>query len=392
MLRLSLFLIFFSISVLNCNEYLDECSDIYFNFYKEIVSPVKSSVSHCQFEPSCSGFAKESIKEYGFPVGILLTADRLIRCSGGTADKNHYPYKNRKFIDYAQMNFIFGKGGMHNASFSYIPENKQIYIDSTFLFPFSLYKKQKYSLSSLEIERILFLSDNDSNIITKSNLLLSLNEFLNSHNINSLNYLENIEQIEDIDLKRKYFHLKYLILDYHNLNTYNINICDTFSVYFDKEELAKLKIYSCYRNQEDVNYIDSIITKENFDSKEEIRTFILNTINKKVKSPFVAGMLSAIIPGTGYFYTGQYKEGISAFLINSLLGIGIYSLFTNDNTGSGILTSLVAFPFYLGNIVGAANSAEVENELLLKNNTLLLRKNLNIDFYFNLDNLDYLWE
>lgn len=392
MLKLSLILFFFSFSALNCNDYLNECSDIFFDFYKKTVSPVKSSVSHCQFEPSCSRFAKESVKEYGFPIGVMLTADRLIRCSGGDADRWHYPYKNRKFIDYPQMNYIFGEGGMHNTSFFYIPENKQIYIDSIFLFPFSLYKKQQYSLASLEIERILFNFNSDSSILAKSYLLLSLNEFLNSHSFNSLSYLENFEQIKDIELKRKCFHLKYLILDYNNLNNYNINICDSYSSYFDKKELTKLKIYSSYRNHADANYIDSLIMNGDVDLKEETISFIENTVNKKVKSPLIAGILSAVIPGTGYFYVGQFKEGISAFLINSLLGIGIYSLFNNNNTGSGILTSLVAFPFYLGNIVGAANSAEIENELFFTNNTLLLRKYLNIEFYFNLGNLDYLWE
>ncbi len=42
----------------------------------------------CQFLPSCSHFGMGCIQEYGFVRGIMLTADRLIRCNGSRS--NHY--------------------------------------------------------------------------------------------------------------------------------------------------------------------------------------------------------------------------------------------------------------------------------------------------------------
>lgn len=42
----------------------------------------------CNFSPSCSHFGMGCIQEYGFARGILLTADRLIRCNG--SQSNHY--------------------------------------------------------------------------------------------------------------------------------------------------------------------------------------------------------------------------------------------------------------------------------------------------------------
>ena len=35
----------------------------------------------CNFEPSCSHFGQEAIKRYGAQ-GLLMTADRLLRCNG----------------------------------------------------------------------------------------------------------------------------------------------------------------------------------------------------------------------------------------------------------------------------------------------------------------------
>ena len=35
----------------------------------------------CGFRPSCSAFGSMAIKEYGAATGILMTADRLMRCN-----------------------------------------------------------------------------------------------------------------------------------------------------------------------------------------------------------------------------------------------------------------------------------------------------------------------
>jgi len=115
-------------------------------------------------------------------------------------------------------------------------------------------------------------------------------------------------------------------------------------------------------------------------------------IGEKSRSPLVAGILSAILPGAGYVYTGQLKEGASAFLINGLLGIGIYELFRNGNTGSGVLTSLVAAPFYFGNIIGSANSAAIENNKLTQQNLGMLRTKLRLNVYFSFEQLEEFWK
>ena len=47
--------------------------------YKSFVSADLGS--DCRFEPSCSAFSAAIIREKGFFKGVLLTADRLIRCN-----------------------------------------------------------------------------------------------------------------------------------------------------------------------------------------------------------------------------------------------------------------------------------------------------------------------
>ena len=101
--------------------------------------------------------------------------------------------------------------------------------------------------------------------------------------------------------------------------------------------------------------------------------------------------MSAVVPGSGYVYAGKWKEGVSALTFNALLGWGIYSLFKNHNTGSGILLSSFALPFYLGNIVGATNAAQAENAKDRQIALGALRNALELEFYFSMDFLKTCW-
>jgi putative component of membrane protein insertase Oxa1/YidC/SpoIIIJ protein YidD len=56
-------------------------------FYQHVVSPQISS--SCIYTRSCSNFAKEAITEFGLIRGVLLAADRLLRCNRSC--ENDYP-------------------------------------------------------------------------------------------------------------------------------------------------------------------------------------------------------------------------------------------------------------------------------------------------------------
>jgi putative membrane protein insertion efficiency factor len=48
-------------------------------FYQVAVSRINPD--RCGFRPSCSAFAAWSIREYGPVTGMMMTADRLMRCN-----------------------------------------------------------------------------------------------------------------------------------------------------------------------------------------------------------------------------------------------------------------------------------------------------------------------
>lgn len=97
----------------------------------------------------------------------------------------------------------------------------------------------------------------------------------------------------------------------------------------------------------------------------------------KTRSMFLAGSLSAIIPGAGKFYAGKPYEGLSAFLVNMVFaGItaenAIKAGWTNYKTiGFGLLFGL----FYAGNIYGSIASVKRQQQDFFDEKNYLLQQN-----------------
>ncbi|RXG65770.1 membrane protein insertion efficiency factor YidD [Candidatus Atribacteria bacterium 1244-E10-H5-B2] len=55
------------------------------SFYQKYISPLKPAT--CRFYPTCSEYATQALKKYGFLKGLRLSAGRVLRChpfsSGG---------------------------------------------------------------------------------------------------------------------------------------------------------------------------------------------------------------------------------------------------------------------------------------------------------------------
>ena len=86
------------------------------------------------------------------------------------------------------------------------------------------------------------------------------------------------------------------------------------------------------------------------------------------KSPVTAGIFSAIIPGSGRFYTNDYKNGIISLLFIAGTVWQANSRFQKNgvtSTGGWIYAGL-GLGFYLGNIYGSIRSAKVINEVTKK--------------------------
>lgn len=65
--------------------------------YQKLVSSQDGPT--CTFSPSCSRFGMAAIKEYGIMRGVLLTADRLLRCNGSQSQHYHKDPNTEKYVD-----------------------------------------------------------------------------------------------------------------------------------------------------------------------------------------------------------------------------------------------------------------------------------------------------
>ena len=81
------------------------------------------------------------------------------------------------------------------------------------------------------------------------------------------------------------------------------------------------------------------------------------------RSPFLAGTLSTIVPGTGRLYTGRIGDALNSLLIIGVTGWQAYDGFHRDGLSSakGWTLGTLCGIFYVGNIYGSVISARVYN-------------------------------
>jgi hypothetical protein len=71
--------------------------------------------------------------------------------------------------------------------------------------------------------------------------------------------------------------------------------------------------------------------------------------------------MSALIPGTGHFYTGRFRDGAVALLLNgAFLAAGIEAVSAGNEAAAGLLFFFEA-AWYSGAIYGAVNAAQKYN-------------------------------
>ena len=89
------------------------------------------------------------------------------------------------------------------------------------------------------------------------------------------------------------------------------------------------------------------------------------------RNPTLAGILSGLVPGTGYIYSGRISTGISSLLVNGLLIWAIIDATKNHQYGLSLSLGFFGMGWYVGNIIGSVNAANQYNtynqEQYLKN-------------------------
>jgi putative component of membrane protein insertase Oxa1/YidC/SpoIIIJ protein YidD len=366
------------------------------DFYQRIMSPVRQPAASCQFEPSCSQFAREAVKEYGPMLGSILAADRLMRC-GHSASLDDYPAGISRFSDPASKNYLVGNGNLWTTVLGQpLPGQRTGRTDveriaEPYKLAFALARDKEYDYSILELMRVEMNAARGVDRVY-ANTLMALDLLAQS---NAKKALARAELVHDytLPIERRWhsFIVSYLAADAHELDAWNASRSeekahDSTAGFTDDRDavLHQLAIYSRAKSGE-------FDRARAMTSSADVLHSLNLVENSGGRSPLLAGILGTVLPGSGYLYAGRYGEAFSAFSFNALLGWGIYSLFHNHNTGSGILLSTIAVPFYLGNIAGGYNAAAAVNDKARANELANLRETLKVSFYFSADFVEECW-
>ena len=112
---------------------------------------------------------------------------------------------------------------------------------------------------------------------------------------------------------------------------------------------------------------DELTSREEFllpfnkDEKDKVTSFYNWKNEPPNKNPILAGIMSAVIPGSGKMYAGEWGDGIMAFITTGLFAFLAYDNFRADHsTRAWIFTGLGAF-FYAGNVYGSVAAAQIYN-------------------------------
>jgi len=176
--------------------------------------------------------------------------------------------------------------------------------------------------------------------------ILALREFKNLFKSNSLT-----------DLSRLYFvreNLKTNNFDYFN----NLKFDSSYSFNKNIRMMSNFAKLLKGENKLEEQYFLSPFQNT---VKSSVKNFYERSVNPNYKNATAAGVLSAIIPGSGKLYVGKTGDGITALLVTGLLTfLAVDNFNANHKMRAWIFTGL-ASAFYAGNIFGSVIAAQQYN-------------------------------
>lgn len=244
--------------------------------------------------------------------------------------------------------------------------------------PISLYFKNIYGFG-----KSLYLDEDYMRAISEFKKALSINSFAGLNCSDSLNYLIGISysKISDYELSNKYLaHVSgyntkisekaifqtgknYFLSGNYNPAIFfhrNIRSGDLSREYSEKLTLLLASSYLMLNDAESASR--ELATAALTDS--ELFIYSTELGNFRPKSAFVAGSLSAMVPGAGKFYTNNLEHGLISMFAIGLIGFRTVIEYNRNglNSPGFIAFGLIFLVTYTGNIIGSAISAKHYNE------------------------------
>lgn len=139
-------------------------------------------------------------------------------------------------------------------------------------------------------------------------------------------------------------------------------------------------IYSgaiCYLKQQDCDNAIKLIKQHaaiwpDNTQFNDLSQAITNMKSIRFRKPAIAGVLSSIIPGSGQIYAGRLRDGLTAFVVNSLFIAGIISAVDSDHRETAWILGFFEAGWYTANIYNAMNDTHKTNKATWESHLHLL--------------------
>lgn len=228
---------------------------------------------------------------------------------------------------------------------------------NTYKFTDYLFKTQQYQLASQEYERLVVLAPSNSSYKLS---LVQCYRLSNNYSTAEKRFNEFFSDslfLLSTAVSTEYLKIKLLQED--------LTSAQTFLLRNSRLEMPSKLHYqeSIYLLNRNWKKSDSLLRQtQGLDPRFGVIT--KEALAIRYKSPLLAASLSTVIPGSGKFYTGYWKDGLIAFLFVAANSWQSYRGFSKYGTGNahGWIFGGLATGFYFGNIYGSWKSAVRRNK------------------------------
>lgn len=344
-------------------------------------------IAPCRFHPTCSNYAIQSIENYGFFVGYLMTFDRLMRCNpfavaSVDTPEQHYIFSHRPTIGRPaiciQNDSIIqiAKESPYRLPCSVPLLSSDYTTDEMFQFAEKLFNENDYNRAITEYKRYIYFSrSKDINSINLASYRIGLCHYYLGDYDSAMTTFRNLIQSSELDEKLKPKILFNMGKIYYDQNIFYLSrhkfkeIVENHGAH-PLAPIAQLCIGLSFLKERDWHQASEEFKKINSEFGEKLSNEVLSVKKLSRKSTTMAGILS-IIPGLGKIYARKTKDGILSFGFISLLGYLTYDTYNRQLYLLSGFLGLAFLSYYLGNIYGSIDAVRAFN---IGQEDMLIRK------------------
>ncbi|MEP4534906.1 MAG: hypothetical protein ABJ004_17565 [Cyclobacteriaceae bacterium] len=194
--------------------------------------------------------------------------------------------------------------------------------------------------------------------------------YLKKNRFESISFFKNVgkSNLSYWNAAKFYSALQFAYLDNYEAGLSELSMVENLSS--EERELLKLEQAGFSLLTRNYAHFDQISTS--FDSEffqftehqDELVRISSVLSGHKSKSPFLAGLFSAIVPGAGKYYIGQFGRGTMALMSNAVFALQAYEGYRKDGPKSPafIVFGSIFSVFYVANIWGSVVAVRVQEK------------------------------